>query len=123
MKRKGGKRRKRFTGNNGHPIVEVAWLDAAVDGGAPQHCAEIEDGVALRVSVGFLVRKTRRSIALAQSSAPDHTWQDVLHVPQQCVHRVRVLRRRSSVAEPGPRNSVIVGSIPTVGSKHARRKR
>lgn len=75
-----------------HPIVAVLWDDAtAIDGWSH---GEDEPKPCLILSVGFLVKKTKHHIILAQDLAPDGMQCGRGQIPRGMVRQIKTLRKR-----------------------------
>ncbi len=75
-----------------HPIVAILWDDAtAVDGWST---GDDEPKPCLVLSVGFLVKKTKHHIILAQDLAPDGMVCGRGQIPRGMVRQIKTLRKR-----------------------------
>ncbi len=78
-----------------YPIVAVLWDDAtALDGWA----ADEEPKPCLVLSVGFLVKKTRTHLILAQDLAPDGHKCGRGQIPMGMVKQIKVLKKKDAGA-------------------------
>jgi hypothetical protein len=75
-------------------VVEVTWDDAtALDGWSS---GEEEIKPCLVLSVGFLVKKTKTHIVLAQDIAPDGHRCGRGQIPRGMVKRIKVLKKKDA---------------------------
>lgn len=76
-----------------YSVVEIEWLDAVLRSGADDAEKHARLGLMRRVSVGYLIGKTRKQLALAMTDDGDGRVDDVLTVPLAWVKKVRYLRK------------------------------
>lgn len=77
------------------PRVEVSWVDSAVSGGW-RSLEEFRGAAQLAqcVTVGLLIKKTKKLVVVAQSAAKDGDVADAIAIPISCVRSIRYLKRR-----------------------------
>ena len=75
------------------PIVEVAWKDAAVDGGWRPAVDHRKSGLVHCLSVGWLTKNTRNEIQLVQSLADTGKVGDPITIPKSWMLSYRVLKK------------------------------
>ncbi len=80
------------------PLVEVTWTDACSHHGWYKD-SELHECQAVRMTtVGYLVRRSKKDIALAQTSSHhdgnpgEDKWSEVWVIPAQWIKRVRRLK-------------------------------
>lgn len=88
---------------NNVPLVLVRWRDAWSDN-ADCRLVDLEKlpGSARLYTVGFLVRRTKEALYLAQdflpgmpeSSEPEDSWRGWTIIPRSIVAEIKVLRKR-----------------------------
>ena len=74
-------------------MVEVAWVDHTFHVGPYR---EGHQGLALRLSTGYLVRNDDECVIVAQTSDTDGTYEDCLWLIKGCVVDIRKMKRKKS---------------------------
>lgn len=70
-------------------MVMVKWVDSAAEGGWK---TEPEGGISACESIGFLIKKDRTEVIVAQSRSDRGFVSDFIAIPRSCVKAIRVLR-------------------------------
>ena len=75
------------------PVVQVAWEDAATDGGWRTTADYRKSGLVHCLSVGWLTKNTRNEIQLVQSLADTGKVGDPITIPKSWMLSYRVLKK------------------------------
>jgi hypothetical protein len=79
-----------------YPLVEVLWDDATELKGWKEEHEEEELKPSLILSVGFLVKKTKTHIVIAQDLSEDRMRNGRSQIPMGMVKRIKVLKKKDA---------------------------
>lgn len=71
-------------------IVKVDWIDSATEGGWQKKC-KTSGGVCTCYSVGFVIRRNKRELTLAQSKSEFGNIAEVISIPTSCIKSIKQL--------------------------------
>lgn len=71
-------------------IVKVDWLDSSMEHGW-QRPNKDSGGVTPCQSVGYIIRKNKREITLAQSKGNTGNVSELISIPMSCVKEIKTL--------------------------------
>ncbi len=71
-------------------IVKVDWIDSCTEHGW-QRASKNSGGLIRCTSVGYIVRKNKREITLAQSKSSMGNVGELISIPMTCVKEIKTL--------------------------------
>ncbi len=72
--------------------VRVEWVDSSSETGWQRKNHRCSGGISYCESLGFIIRKNKREIALAQSKSSIGSIAEVMTIPMVCVKKITKLK-------------------------------